>query len=110
MLHKDGRWVPICGHYFWDNNHGATLFCQKMNYDEGTVVKTPAALSLDAFRIGKCEASDKRLLACTGGCNDLKVGGVCSGFWGGDCSAGNAAVVKVRCRGSSTKHISCVDK
>ena len=27
----NGKWSPICGPYFWDNDFGASLFCQRLN-------------------------------------------------------------------------------
>ena len=32
----DGKWSPICGPGFWDNNIGATLFCQKLDQRQWT--------------------------------------------------------------------------
>ena len=26
----NGQWHPICGHSFWDNSHGAELFCHQL--------------------------------------------------------------------------------
>ena len=31
----NGDWYPICGHYFWDNDHGATAFCRKLGSTSG---------------------------------------------------------------------------
>ena len=35
---NDGKWTPICGHWFWDNNYGASMFCRKLNpkYKQGS--------------------------------------------------------------------------
>ena len=27
----NGKWSPICGPYFWNNDFGASLFCQRLN-------------------------------------------------------------------------------
>ena len=79
----NNRWRPICGHYFWDNNNGADLFCQQLNqgYLSGTINKGTVAeyyLDSDALQIGRCRNGD-RWLNCYGGCNSLQVGGLCTG-------------------------------
>ena len=79
----NNRWRPICGHFFWDNNNGADLFCQQLNqgYLSGTINKGNVAeyfLGSDALQIGKCRSGD-RWLNCNGGCNSLQVGGQCTG-------------------------------
>ena len=79
----NGRWRPICGHYFWNNNNGADLFCQQLNqgYLSGTINKGTVSeyiLDTDALKIGQCNKGDS-WLRCTGGCNSLQVGGQCTG-------------------------------
>ena len=75
-VYWNGQWSPICGHYFWDNNVGVNLFCQKLGFSSGVVRRTRTKLKFDAIRIGKCRATD-HWLNCTGGCNDLAIGGRC---------------------------------
>ena len=38
----NGAWLPVCGRDFWDNNYGASLFCQKLDskYTYGLIIKT----------------------------------------------------------------------
>ena len=79
----NNRWTPICGHYFWNNNIGADLFCQQFNqgYLSGTINKGTVSeytLNTDALKIGQCNKGDS-WLGCTGGCNNLQVGGQCRG-------------------------------
>ena len=31
------QWVPICGHWFWDNDEGANLFCQELGFEAGNI-------------------------------------------------------------------------
>ena len=31
------KWYHICGHYFWNNNIGATTFCQMIGFKQGQV-------------------------------------------------------------------------
>ena len=89
-----GSWLPICGHWFWDTNYGATLFCQKLDpkFSSGTVIKrTDKQLEKDAVRVGMCQNNDQ-WLQCTGGCNDLGIGDGCA-----KCSAGNWASIEIKC-------------
>ena len=34
MIHWNGRWSPICGHYFWDNDNGVYEFCRMLGFDD----------------------------------------------------------------------------
>ena len=45
---------PICGHWFWDNNYGATEFCQRIGLGDGIVIKTKHTYNEDAMFIGEC--------------------------------------------------------
>ena len=48
--------MPICGHYFWDNQYGVNLFCKKLGYDSGSFSGRDAGQKYyrESFRIGKC--------------------------------------------------------
>ena len=120
-----GKWTPICGHYFWDNNNGAKLFCQILGYTNGKVkgryYNPRHELTDDAIMIGKCSDSDKDLFSpeigfgfsggfsggfsdtiggCTGGCNDLKVGEYCktkSNTKWAYCTKGEPAKIEIEC-------------
>ena len=73
----DLKWHPICGQYFWDNNIGATLICNKLGYNSGVVSRMYGEkYSTDAFKIGMCKINDN-LTNCSGNCNDYRVGGYC---------------------------------
>ena len=39
VLTNDGSWAPICGHWFWDNNYGARLFCRQLGFNDGRYPK-----------------------------------------------------------------------
>ena len=95
----NGKWAPICGHFFWDNNNGAKLFCQKMGFTYGKVKGqgSQSLLTDDAIRIGGCSDSDNQLFGCTGGCNDLKVGGHCTNNDGAVCTKGQSTKVEIEC-------------
>ena len=95
-IYQHGKWIPICGHWFWDNNNGATLFCQQLGYFSGIVKEESIAgqvpLPDDGFRIGECKTNDI-WGQCTGSCNDHTTGGThCS-----DCRSGAMAGLKIEC-------------
>ena len=94
----NGKWMPICGHYFWDTNYGADLFCQKLDpkFTSGIVSKSHGKrLASDGVRIGKCQQGDQWLKSCTGGCNDLGIGNELFGC--ANCEAGQLAAVEIQC-------------
>ena len=95
-IYFSGMWIPICGHYFWNNNIGATLFCQQLGQKTGIVKQESIAgqvpLPDDGFRIGECNENDT-WQQCTGGCNDHTIGGtLCS-----DCRSGAMAGLRIEC-------------
>lgn len=57
-------------------------------------------LSSDGIKVGKCTSQDNSLSSCTGGCNDLQVGGECSDDANSKCSIGQGAIVEIECFGS----------
>ena len=76
-IYWDYEWYPICGHYFWDGNVGASLICSKFGYESGVVLrKSGETYSYDSFKIGKCNTNDD-FKNCKGGCNDYRVGDYC---------------------------------
>ena len=91
----NGVWLPICGHWFWDNYYGAGLFCQKLTsnvHSTGKVIRrTDKPLESDGIRIGGCLRYDD-WLSCSGGCNDLGIGQGCA-----DCDAGSPASIEIKC-------------
>jgi hypothetical protein len=96
----DDVWPPICGHYFWDNQIGATKFCEKMGYQQGEQSGEGEGnhYSKDAFKIGKCKNDDDWNTKCTGGCNDYEVGGKCSNaFIGGNCAQEEGMAMTITC-------------
>jgi len=98
---RNSKWWPICGHYFWDNQNGARLFCQELGFPEGEIIGGTYGggrytLKKDALKIGKCSNGDS-WLSCTGGCNDLGIGGTCP-LGDGPCNKGDRGGVKIECR------------
>ena len=91
----NGIWSPICGHWFWDTDFGANLFCQELTSNPastGQVIRrTDKPLEKDAIRIGKCLSNDQ-WLSCSGGCNDLGTGQGCA-----DCDANSPASIEIKC-------------
>ena len=96
----EGEWYPICGHYFWDNNDGATIVCQKLGFDSGTLQQVRAPFTKDAMYVGTCNPGED-LTSCTAGGN----------HWPtvlDDCKSGQPVSATVTCQGGSEhKQTSC---
>ena len=94
----DDRWSPICGHFFWDNQVGASMFCSKLGYGQGEQSGSGKSYSSDAFRIGKCEEGDDWNSHCTGGCNDYELGGTCgNSMFGSSCATDDNVGITITC-------------
>jgi len=66
----DGKYHPICGHYFWDKKRGADLFCKRAGYSSGGKFGQRGGMfETDAIRVGKCRSSDTDIRNCHGGGN-----------------------------------------
>ena len=116
MIYWDNQGVPICGHYFWDNEYGATLFCKKLWFLSVKVyggAKDFWGYSQkylnDSFRIGRCINGDEWKI-CSGGCNDYQLGGKCNGI-DGYCGQSTTAKIYIDCEGGThIKLSSCKSK
>ena len=99
--------MPICGHYFWDNQEGAKLFCKKLGHNSGNFSGKGSGeiYSIDSFRIGKCNSGDK-WESCSGGCNDYQVGGACSNNPPVKCERDQAVKITIECKGGKSTQIS----
>ena len=92
-----GKYYPICGHYFWDNDNGATTVCKALGFISGARIRTDTVYEADAMPVGECK-SGEALNRCTGGGNawgDF-------GFEGGKCkkyNKGSPVGVQVICKG-----------
>ena len=97
-----GNWAPICGHWFWDNQDGARLFCQKLGYKTGTQQGRGLGetYDVDAIRLGRCTTS---LTSCSI-CSDKGVGNGCAA-----CAAGQPVKFTITCEGETkeTAKMSC---
>lgn len=106
MIFWNGKWAPICAHYFTSNHFGASLFCQKLGYDSG--VKTSfwvlkdRSYDEDSFWIGTCKERDKWPF-CTGTCNLMNIGGECGNY---RCTKDTQTRVTISCDGRENKTIS----
>ena len=104
-----GKWTPICGHAFWNSEHGPNLFCQKLDpkFKYGKVTKKlDKHIKSDAIWIGHCHSEDD-WLSCTGGCNTLEIGGLCPGI--GNCSVGKSHPMEIECSSKSFYNIVLFD-
>ena len=63
-----GEYSPICGHFFWDDNNGATTFCNSLGFKNGKITKTRDVYDVDTMAVGTCKAGEA-LTECTGGGN-----------------------------------------
>ena len=102
------QWTPICGHYFWNNQEGAKLFCRKMGYKSGSLSGHGSGqkYATDSFRIGECNSNDM-WENCRGGHNDYQIGGR---FNQGTAKCDRYQEVKITIwcgEGDSTKTTSC---
>ena len=64
----EGKYHPICGHWFWNNHKGATAFCNLLRFKNGKMTKTHAKYNVDAMPVGQCKTGEV-LTKCTAGGN-----------------------------------------
>ena len=95
-----GRWYPVCGHYFWDNNHGAATACRQLGFIDGTANRTHNSYVENAMPVGGCQPHED-LAKCTARGNAWGNFDYRNGF----CKVGNQVGVQIVCR--KTKRISC---
>ena len=71
LVFSKGEFFAICGDAFWDNQHGADLFCKTLSYESGAIqrVKGRSTSTSKAFRVGVCLNTDINLSTCSGGRN-----------------------------------------
>ena len=95
----EGKYYPICGHYFWDNDYGAETVCKALGFNDGAHARTSAKYEEHAMPVGKCN-SGQPLDECSGGGN----------AWGnldlnnGWCNSGKDIGVEVVCTGNLLTH------
>ncbi|KAK3264077.1 hypothetical protein CYMTET_27155 [Cymbomonas tetramitiformis] len=56
QIYWNRMWLPVCGHHFWNNPHGATTLCKDLGYNSGSANASDQAttLSANAFYAGVC--------------------------------------------------------
>ena len=92
----EGRLVPICGHYFWDNNFGARLFCQMLGRSGGIVSQPRFASDVNFYIVGKCSSTDTHITSCSAGANTRTLGGKAATS---NCNKGAKAGAYISCDG-----------
>ena len=96
MIYWNERWSPICGHHFWDNDIGASLFCQQLGFGSGKIKQKYLTLPSDGLWVGGCRDGDKWLQCSNPKCNQLKIGGQCNDS-PGYCDKGVKAAFSIEC-------------
>ena len=89
-----GQYYPICGHYFWDNNNGATTFCNLLGFQIGKITRIHVVYDVDAMPVGKCK-SGEALTKCTDGGNAW--GEIDFDYNPGSCKKGSKSGVTLTC-------------
>ncbi len=92
-IEYEGRYYPICGLDFWDNDEGASALCRLAGYRHGGIaIRTNAIYDKDAMPVGKCYTGEV-VDSCSAGGNAY---GDFS-YPGGACAAGQPVGVEVVC-------------
>jgi len=99
-----GKWYPICGHYFWDDNMGANKFCRMLGFHHGTHGKTRKKLGVDSMPVGRC-GPGQRFNKCNQGGHAWGN----FGYRGNSCRKGRKIGVTIKCTGGRGVKQSCVD-
>jgi hypothetical protein len=100
-VYFQGKFYPVCGLGFADDNEGVAAFCRAFGFFHGGVVtKTNAVFDKDAMPVGKCNPDDD-IDSCTGGGNSF---GNLAGQ-NGQCKAGNPVGVEVICYAEATETV-----
>eukprot|EP00928_Gymnodinium_smaydae_P025510 TRINITY_DN20291_c0_g2_i1.p1 TRINITY_DN20291_c0_g2~~TRINITY_DN20291_c0_g2_i1.p1 ORF type:complete len:421 (-),score=84.88 TRINITY_DN20291_c0_g2_i1:51-1313(-) len=64
---KEGKFLPICGHYFWNNNNGAQIFCRQLGFSRGYIEKTGVSYPVDSVLVQQCRSDrGESLQSCEG--------------------------------------------
>merc|ERR1712187_722117 len=101
-VRSHGRYYPICGHYFWDDNGGAESVCNSLGFTYAKLQVTKDAYSTDAMPVGRCHEGES-LDQCTAGGNAFGDLGKTYGWFGNDnCRKGQKIGVKVVCEAYKT--------
>jgi hypothetical protein len=72
-IYKDGKWGTLCGHYWWNNNHGASMICKQAGYAQGgkqvirggSSVDLPGPNSMDIVTGNRyCNGGEQNIFEC----------------------------------------------
>ena len=111
-VYYNNAWHPICKHWFWNNDAGATLVCNKLGFKYGTQRGTGGSYGKTSMRVGNCD-NKQDLMSCQFGVTQ----GVLSGKqWGvvgpnpgvgsadesKQCGADDKAIIAVSCSHAPT--------
>jgi hypothetical protein len=92
-IEHEGRYHPVCGIGFADNDEGAKALCRRMGFNYGgTAIRTNAIYAKDAMPIGRCNPGE--------GVESCSAGGNAYGDFtsqGGACATGNPVGVQIVC-------------
>ena len=98
LIFVEGKFRPICGHFFWDDKNGVNLFCRKLGYMTGKITAKRLQIDDDAVQIGKCISGAESFSQCgIGSCTPMEVGGTKQRHC--RCRAGEKAGFRVTCSG-----------
>ena len=105
-----GKYYPICGHYFWNDDFGAASVCATLGFKSGSRADPSQSetnigptYDVDAMPVGACKDGEE-VMNCTGGGN----------AWGefdyesGMCKQGEEVGVKVICNSNGSCVCMCV--
>ena len=95
----DSKWSPICGHYFWDNQNGATAFCKTLGYPSGSLERTNNKYDEDSIQVGHCNLGEE-LMACTGAGSKYRSDTDL-------CQRGNSVGIRITCSNQALRYSSC---
>ena len=57
---QDSTYYKICGHYFWDDDQGASAACLELGFvGGGEVVETRSVYATDAMPVGRCIVGER---------------------------------------------------
>ena len=100
------KWFPICGHWFWDDNNGATAFCRKLGYPSGTVTRTFHSYDEESIKVGGCKPGEDLTSCSNGGNKYIALMGLATST----CRPGHKEGISVTCSGQMDRYSSCVEK
>merc|ERR1712196_543517 len=69
-IYRAGKWGTLCGHFWWDNDHGASMICKQVGYPaggkqmrKGTGLPGPSDMVITTGN-RLCSGSEKNIFEC----------------------------------------------